>query len=102
MPREGRRARAKSRCLQSREPSANDAARAVRSGAKFLGLEREAGWIEVGKSADFLVLNQDILKSADRGRADDIRETGVLETWFTGNPVYVSKGSDPNALKRPN
>jgi len=52
--------------------------------------------------ADFIVLNQDILRSADQGHADDIRKTAVLETWFMGNPVYVSKGSDPNALKRPN
>ncbi len=72
------------------------------NGARFLGIEREAGSIEVGKSADFIVLNQDILNSADQGHADDIRKTWVLETWFMGNPVYVSKGSDPNALKRPN
>jgi hypothetical protein len=31
-----------------------------------------------------------------------MREAGVLGTWFMGNSVYVSKGSDPNALKRPN
>jgi len=72
------------------------------NGARFLGIEREAGSIEVGKSADFIVLNQDILSSADQGHADDIRNTGVLGTWFMGNPVYVSEGSDPNALKRPN
>jgi predicted amidohydrolase YtcJ len=72
------------------------------SGARFLGLERKAGSIEVGKSAAFIVLNQDILKSAVQGRADDVREAGVLETWFMGNPLYVSKASDPNALKRPN
>jgi predicted amidohydrolase YtcJ len=50
------------------------------SGARFLGLEPVSGWIDVGKSADFIVLNQDILKLADEGRADDIRNTGVLET----------------------
>ena len=36
------------------------------------------------------------------GRADEVREARVLETWFMGNKVYVSKGSDSTALKRPN
>ncbi|MGC1388704.1 MAG: amidohydrolase family protein [Steroidobacteraceae bacterium] len=72
------------------------------NGARFLGIERETGSIEAGKSADFIVLNQDILNLADQGHADDIRKTGVLETWFMGNPVYISKGGDPNPLKRPN
>jgi cytosine/adenosine deaminase-related metal-dependent hydrolase len=40
------------------------------SGARFLGREKEAGSIEVGKSGDFIVLNQDILKLADGGHAE--------------------------------
>jgi predicted amidohydrolase YtcJ len=69
------------------------------SGARFLGRDKEAGSIEVGKSGDFIVLNQDILKLADEGHADDIRNTVVLETWFMGKPVYVSKGRKPNAQR---
>ncbi len=69
------------------------------SGARFLGREREAGSIEVGKSGDFIVLDQDILRSADQGHADDIRDTDVLETWFMGKEVYASKGRTPNAQR---
>jgi predicted amidohydrolase YtcJ len=58
------------------------------NGARYLGLEREAGSIAAGKSADFVVVDQDILALADRGKADDIAKTHVLETWFMGRRVY--------------
>lgn len=69
------------------------------NGARFLGREREAGSIEVGKSGDFIVLNQDILQMADAGHADDIRNTDVLETWFMGKEVYVNKGRKSNGQR---
>jgi predicted amidohydrolase YtcJ len=69
------------------------------SGARFLGREKEAGSIEVGKSRDFLVLNQDILKLADGAHAEDIRNTAVLETWFMGKRVYVSNVRKTNAKR---
>ncbi len=69
------------------------------SGARFLGRDREAGSIEDGKSADFIVLNQDILKLADEDHADDIRNTDVLETWFMGRRVYVSQVRNTNAKR---
>jgi predicted amidohydrolase YtcJ len=69
------------------------------SGARFLGREREAGSLEVGKSGDFIVLDQDILRSADQGHADDIRNTDVLETWFMGKEVYAGKGRTLNAQR---
>jgi predicted amidohydrolase YtcJ len=58
------------------------------SGARFLGRAGEAGSIEAGKSADFIVVDRDILALADAGRADDIASTKVLETWFAGKRVY--------------
>jgi predicted amidohydrolase YtcJ len=60
-------------------------------GARFIGRDGEAGSIEVGKSADFIVLDRDILKLADAGEADRIRGTRVLSTWFQGRQVYRAR-----------
>jgi predicted amidohydrolase YtcJ len=61
------------------------------NGAKFLGRDTETGSIEVGKSADFVILDRDILSLADTGHADDIAGTRVLETWFRGKCVFRAK-----------
>ena len=58
------------------------------NGARYLNIDREAGSIEPGKSADFIIVDRDILKLADEGRADDIAGTHVLETWFMGRRVF--------------
>ena len=58
------------------------------NGAKYLNLDKEAGSIEAGKSADLIVVNQDILALADGGKADDIVNTRVIETYFMGKEVY--------------
>jgi len=58
------------------------------NGARMLGRDKEIGSLEVGKSADFVVLDRDILKLADSGKADDINGTKVIETWFQGRRVY--------------
>jgi len=42
------------------------------------------GAIEVGKSADMIVLNQNLFEVP----AKDISETRVLKTWFSGRVVY--------------
>jgi predicted amidohydrolase YtcJ len=68
-------------------------------GARFLGREKQAGSIEVGKSGDFIVLDQDILRLADEGHAEDIRNTNVLETWFMGKRIYVSKVRKSSAMR---
>ncbi|HEV7612143.1 MAG TPA: amidohydrolase family protein [Steroidobacteraceae bacterium] len=58
------------------------------NGARYLNRDVETGSIEVGKSADFIVLDRDILKLAEAGQAADIARTQVLETWFKGVAVY--------------
>ncbi len=64
-------------------------------GARFLGRAGEFGSLEVGKSADFVILDRDILALADKGKAEAIAGTKVLETWFRGARVYraPSKGA---------
>ena len=62
------------------------------NGARYLNLDKDAGSIEVGKSADLVVVNQDILALADGGKADDIANTQVLETYFMGKQVYRRTG----------
>lgn len=58
------------------------------NGARYLNIDHDAGSIEPGKSADLIVVDQDILALADRGKADDIAKTRVLSTWFMGRRVY--------------
>ena len=57
-------------------------------GARFLGRDDEIGSLEAGKSADFVVLDRDILALADTGHAAEVADTRVLETWFRGRRVY--------------
>ena len=58
------------------------------NGARYLRRDAEAGSIEVGKSADFVILDRDILALGDSGKAADIAGTQVLGTWFMGQQVF--------------
>ncbi len=60
------------------------------NGERMLGLDREAGSIEVGKSADFILLDRDILSLGDSGHPEAIADTQVSGTWFRGKQVYTA------------
>jgi predicted amidohydrolase YtcJ len=59
------------------------------NGARMLGIDKDAGSLDVGKSADFVVLDRDIVQLAADGRADEIAKTRVMQTWFRGKQVYA-------------
>jgi predicted amidohydrolase YtcJ len=52
--------------------------------ARGMGLEGTIGSLEVGKSADFIVLDRNVLEIA----SDEIADTRVLQTWFEGRVVH--------------
>lgn len=52
--------------------------------AKSVFQEKERGSLEVGKNADFIILNQDLMKVDEK----DILKTKVLETWINGMKMF--------------
>jgi predicted amidohydrolase YtcJ len=59
-------------------------------GAQVMGRAAEFGSLEVGKSADFILLDRNILALGDAGQAEQIGGTKVLKTWFQGREVYAA------------
>ena len=59
----------------------------TRNGAMTLEKEDETGTIEVGKSADFIVIDQNILEVP----VEKIHKTKVLKTVLQGHTVYEAR-----------
>ena len=59
--------------------------------AKAGFLEKEVGSIEVGKKADFIILDKDLMKIAE----NEILNTKVIMTYVGGKKVYGNKLSEP-------
>ncbi|HWH25054.1 MAG TPA: amidohydrolase [Pseudolysinimonas sp.] len=58
-------------------------------GAKAVGLESRIGSLEVGKSADFIVLDRDLYAIP----VDEVGNTVVLNTVFEGRVVHAAPGA---------
>jgi predicted amidohydrolase YtcJ len=57
------------------------------NGSKSLLLEKTSGSIEVGKSADFVILSENILRISPK-LIGDPKHTRVLTTYFQGKKVF--------------
>lgn len=57
-------------------------------GASSLGIENDHGSIEVGKYADFVMLDQDLFELEKQNKQLDIFKTNIESTWFEGWQVY--------------
>lgn len=55
------------------------------------GIEKDHGSIEVGKYADFVMLDQDLLELEKQDKKKDIFNTSVESTFFEGRQVYQKK-----------
>ena len=58
------------------------------NGAKTMGQENITGSLVVGKKADLIILDQNIVALVENGEADKISDTQVVSTVFNGVRVY--------------
>jgi len=59
-------------------------------GAEMLGQATLTGSLEVGKKADFVIIDQDLLHLEATSNSHKISDTKILATWFDGKEIYSS------------
>jgi mannose-6-phosphate isomerase-like protein (cupin superfamily) len=64
------------------------------NGAKLFGHQERLGSIEVGKKADLIVLDRNLVELAEAGRANEIGKTQVRLTIFDGKVIYEASDAD--------
>ena len=64
------------------------------NGAKQLGIEASKGSIEVGKDADFLIFDKDLLTAEKEGFSYNFPE----EVYFSGNKMEVEDTEEPDNM----
>ena len=57
-------------------------------GAQALRQEALTGSLEVGKKADFVILQENLFDLVATGRSDSISDARILSTWFDGKKIY--------------
>jgi predicted amidohydrolase YtcJ len=67
------------------------------NGARAMSQEDTLGSLEVGKLADLIVVDRDVVALAESGRAHEISETQVLLTLFDGKIVFDAKSIQRSA-----
>lgn len=65
-------------------------------GARAYRLEDRTGSIEIGKTADLIVLNQNLFEIP----IENVSEAMVLMTLFEGRLVYSADDQDPSCVLR--
>lgn len=60
----------------------------TKNGAAAVGLSEVSGSIEVGKRANFIMLDRAIVGEVGEGKMADFENIKVLKTWFEGELVW--------------
>ena len=68
------------------------------NGARVMSQQDSLGSIEVGKLADLIIIDQDVVALAENDRAHDISDTQVLLTLFDGRIVFEQESTTAGSL----